>query len=109
MVGELVRAALAWSRVSPSSAGVSRATLDRVKRGDQVSETMLRALGDALGLPRDFLLYVGAGDVANVVRSASDDRDLCRWTLTMLTGRGVDGAGEALGRLFPVPVQTVGG
>lgn len=61
------------------------ATINRIKAGDpRVSLQMLRALGDKLGLPRDFLIYVGTGDVARIRASARpgnpDDADLIRWT-----------------------------
>lgn len=86
-IGMLVRAAMGWQGLSASriEAGgrVSRATVDRVKRGDKLSDTMLRALGDTLGLPRDYLLYVGTGDVAKVQASGADP-DLIRWTTDLI-------------------------
>jgi hypothetical protein len=87
-IAELVRAQMGWSGVSGPSiqrgGRVSRATVDRVKRQEEVSEAMLRALGDVLGLPRDYLLYVGRGDVQAVERSAASDPDLLRWTLELI-------------------------
>lgn len=69
------------------SGRVSRTTLDRVKRGDNVSDTMLRAMGDVLDLPRDYLLYIGRANVDRIERllpEANDDlRDLIRWTLDL--------------------------
>lgn len=87
-VGELVRALMAWSGTSgpkiDATGRVSRASVDRIKRGDAtVSDTMLRALGDVLGLPRDFLLYVKDGNTAAVERSSADP-DLIRWTLDLM-------------------------
>ena len=86
-IGTLVRAAMGWQGLSGSriEAGgrVSRATVDRVKRGDRISDTMLRALGDTLGLPRDYLLYVGTGDVAKIEASGADP-DLIRWTTDLI-------------------------
>lgn len=73
-----------------ASGRVSKATIDRVKRGENVSDTMLRAMGDALGLPRDFLLDIGLGNVDRIERlyddpdrTSPDWRDLIRWTLDL--------------------------
>jgi transcriptional regulator with XRE-family HTH domain len=87
-IGEFVKAAMGWQGLSGSriEAGgrVSRATIDRVKRGDpKVSETMLRALGDTLGLPRDYLLYVGSGDVRKIEQSGAE-ADLIRVTIDLI-------------------------
>jgi len=86
-IAELVRAAMGWTGQSGPSieatGRVSRATVDRIKRADErVSDTMLRALGDVLGLPRDFLIYVGEGDQSAISRSGADP-DLLRWTLAL--------------------------
>jgi hypothetical protein len=94
-VGELVRAVMAWEGLSgskiESSGRVSRATVDRIKRGDPtVSDTMLRGLGDVLGLPRDFLLYVRDGNDQQVSRSGADP-DLVRWTLDLMRRDLVEG------------------
>jgi hypothetical protein len=87
-IAEQVRAQMGWlglSGVKVSATGrVSRATLDRVKRCEAVSDNMLRALGDVLGLPRDYLLYVGQADVDAVMQSAAEDPDLVRWTLSLI-------------------------
>lgn len=94
-IAEFVHAALGWAgqNAQKNLAGtgrVSKATIERVKRGEDVSDTMLRALGDVLGLPRDFLLYIGYGEVNRIERlmseSANDPnrRDLIRWTLEHL-------------------------
>jgi len=87
-IGRFVRAAMGWQGLSGSriEAGgrVSRATVDRVKRGDpKVSDTMLRALGDTLGLPRDYLLYVGSGNIRQIERSGADP-DLIRVTIDLI-------------------------
>lgn len=93
-IAEFVHAALGWAGQNASKrfAGtgrVSKGTIDRVKRGESVSDTMLRALGDVLGLPRDFLLYIGYGEVDRIERLAeseddADRKDLIRWTLEHL-------------------------
>ena len=86
-IGETVKAVMAWEGYTgvgiDSTGRVSRATINRAKRGDQISNTMLRALGDALGLPRDYLLYVGAGDVHKIEASGADP-DLIRWTVDLI-------------------------
>lgn len=87
-IGQFVRAAMGWRGLSGSriEAGgrVSRATVDRVKRGDpKVSDNMLRALGDALGLPREYLLYVGTGDIRKIQESGADP-DLIRVTVDLI-------------------------
>lgn len=86
-IGELVKAVMAWEGYTgvgiDSTKRVSRATINRAKRGDQISDPMLRALGDALGLPRDFLLYVGAGDIRKVETSGAEP-DLIRWTVDLI-------------------------
>lgn len=86
-IGETVKAVMAWEGYTgvgiDSTGRISRATINRAKRGDQISDTMLRALGDALALPRDFLLYVGAGDVRKIEASGAD-QDLIRWTVDLI-------------------------
>ncbi len=87
-IAELVRAVMAWNGISgpaiDATGRVSRATVDRIKRADPtVSDTMLRGLGDVLGLPRDYLLYVLEGNAAAVERSGADP-DLVRWTLDLM-------------------------
>ena len=86
-IGETVKAVMAWEGYTgvgiDNTGRVSRATINRAKRGDQISDTMLRALGDALGLPRDYLLYVGAGDVRKIESSGADP-DLIRWTTDLI-------------------------
>jgi hypothetical protein len=87
LIGETVKAVMAWEGYTgvgiDSTGRVSRATINRAKRGDVISDTMLRALGDALGLPRDYLLYVGAGDVRKIQASGADP-DLIRWTTDLI-------------------------
>jgi hypothetical protein len=46
---------------------------------------MLRALGDVLQLPRDYLIYVGQGNLAELKRSGAEP-DLLRWTLALFPG-----------------------
>lgn len=86
-IGETVKAVMAWEGYTgvgiDSTGRISRATINRAKRGDQISDTMLRALGDTLGLPRDYLLYVGTGDVRKIETSGADP-DLIRWTIDLI-------------------------
>ena len=74
------------SRFEPRD-GLSRATVERVKRAEKVSDTTLRALADALGLPREFLVMVGAGDVEGVAASNADP-DLTQWALGLFEEPG---------------------
>lgn len=87
-IGETVKAVMAWDGYTgvgiDSTGRVSRATINRAKRGDKISDVMLRALGDALGLPRDFLLYVGTGNVQKI-QSSGADPDLIRWTTELVS------------------------
>lgn len=92
-IAEFVKWAIAWNRTSAVKVGAmpgrpSRETIQRIVAGDQVSDVMLMALGDKLKLPRDFLLYVGTGDIRKIEASArpgnQDDQDLIRWTVEMI-------------------------
>jgi hypothetical protein len=92
-IAEFVHAAMGWAGMNASkkftgTGRISKATIDRVKRGDDVSPTLLRGLGDVLELPRDYLLYIGYGDVGRIERLADTEdpnrQDLIRWTLDHL-------------------------
>lgn len=92
-ISEFVKRAIAWNRTSAVKVGAmpgrpSRETIQRIVAGDKVSDVMLMALGDKLKLPRDFLLYVGTGDIKKIEASArpdrDDDQDLIRWTVEMV-------------------------
>lgn len=97
-IAELVRAAIAWRRTSAAKVGAMPgrpgiATIDRVKAGDEVSDTMLRALGDKLGLPPDYLLYVGAGDIERIRRSGADPAEV-QWTVDLIEADRPNGPGH---------------
>jgi hypothetical protein len=103
-IGRLVGAEMARRGITGHQLAASGrpriATINRIKAGDpNVSETMLRALGDKLGLPRDFLIYVGTGDTRKISSSArpdhDDDPDLIRWTLDLIQA---DNPGRERGR-----------
>lgn len=93
-IAEFVHAAMGWAGTNAAkkfteTGRVSRGTLDRVKRGEDVSETLLRAVGDVLDLPRDYLLYIGYRDVERIRKLGEDStdpdrQDLVRWTLDHL-------------------------
>lgn len=91
-VATLVTAALGWkgtsSRALSKEGRISRVTVERIKRGERVSDVMLRALGDTLDFPRDFLLYVAYRDLDAIVRAGLvyNDEDLVRWTAELLIG-----------------------
>lgn len=95
---EMARRGITGGRLAASGRpGI--ATINRVKAGDpKVSDVMLRALGDRLDLPRDFLLYVGTGDIAKIEASArpgkDDDQDLIRWTVEMIRDSPTPGRRE---------------
>jgi hypothetical protein len=97
-IGETVKAVMAWEGYTgvgiDSTGRVSRATINRAKRGDAISDTMLRALGDALKLPRDYLLYVGAGNVGKIESSGADP-DLIRWTVDLIRAAPDDHQAQA--------------
>lgn len=92
-ISETVKRVIAWNRTSAVKVGAmpgspSRETIQRVVAGEQVSEVMLMALGDKLQLPRDFLIYVGTGDIRKIEASArpgrDDDLDLIRVVVEMI-------------------------
>lgn len=91
-VAALVVAAMGWAGKSgpdiSRTGRVGLSTVNRVKRLEAVSDTMLRALGDVLDLPRDYLLYVGRHDVENVIRAGRHDPDLLRWTIDLMAREG---------------------
>ncbi|HEY9367017.1 hypothetical protein [Streptomyces sp.] len=60
-------------------------TIKRIKAADaDVSETMLRAMGGKLGLPADWLIYIGVGDMRKI-RNSGADPDLIRVTLDLFS------------------------
>lgn len=81
-------------RLSRAGRRITRATVVRVKRGDQVSVTMLRGLGDVLSLPTDFLIHVGAGDTNRIAvsrRAAEDgDPELIEYALALVRQDAAD-------------------
>lgn len=94
-IAKVVKHCLPGSRVPPRD-GLSRATIDRVKRGEKVSDTTLRALADMLGLPRDFLVQTGAGD-REAIAASSADPDLVQWVLELFEELGGYGAKQRHG------------
>lgn len=92
-IAETVKRVIGWNRTSAVKVGAmpgspSRETIQRIVAGEQVSDVMLMALGDKLRLPRDFLIYVGTGDVRKIRASArpgrDDDLDLIRVVVEMI-------------------------
>jgi hypothetical protein len=87
-IGEFVRKAIAWKQTSAVKVAAmtgrpSRQTIQRIVAGEEVSEMSLMALGTKLGLPADYLLYVGTGDIPRIRRSGADP-DLIRVTLELI-------------------------
>lgn len=92
-ISAIVKKVIAWNRTSAVKVGAmpgrpSHVTVKRIVAGAEVSEVMLMALGDKLKLPRDFLLYVGKGDIEKIEASArpgnDDDMDIIRVTVEMI-------------------------
>jgi hypothetical protein len=87
-IGEFVRKAIARQGTSAVKVGAmpgrpSRETIQRIVAGDEVSEVSLMALGTKLGLPADYLIYVGTGDTRRIRRSGADP-DLIRVTIELI-------------------------
>jgi hypothetical protein len=87
-IGEFVRKAIAWKQTSAVKVGAmpgrpSRETIQRIVAGEEVSEVSLLALGTKLGLPADYLIYVGTGDIRRIRRSGADP-DLIRVTVDLI-------------------------
>lgn len=61
----------------------SYGTIKRVRAGKEVSDEMLDAIGGRLGMPRDFILYVGIGDVRKI-RASGAEPDLIRWSIELI-------------------------
>jgi hypothetical protein len=61
-------------------------TIKRIKAADEVSETMLRAMGGKLHLPADWLIYIGVGDLRRI-RNSGAPADLIRVTLDLFDDR----------------------
>lgn len=59
-------------------AGKDRTHISRMAKGTAVSLDTLRAFNGALGLPRDFLVYVARHDLASIA-TADAEPDLARW------------------------------
>lgn len=60
-------------------------TIKRIKTADpDVSDGMLLALGAKLGLPANYLVYVGTGDTRRISSSGAD-QDLIRFTLELIS------------------------
>lgn len=82
LIGQLVEreveATTTWSRFAADSK-VSRATLYRVKEGDEkITDRTFRRIERALGLPFDTLSSVGAHDF-DVLLEIGVDRSLVEW------------------------------
>ena len=88
---ELARLGMTRSRMRKEwSHRVSSATVDRVRTGKPAGEQYLAAIGDLLGMPRGFLVYVGEGD-AERIRTSGGDPDLIRWTLDLIDAESAAG------------------
>lgn len=87
-IGRFVRDEIARQGTTPEEVGAkpgrpSLVTIKRIKAGDSsVSELMFLALGTKLGLPADYLMYIGTADIKRIRRSGAAP-DLIRVTLEL--------------------------
>lgn len=59
-------------------------TIKRIVAGDpNVSELMLLALGGKLGLPANYLIYIGTGDIRRIKKSGASE-DLIQVTIDLI-------------------------
>lgn len=80
---EIARQGLSTRSIAAAPGRPSLPTIKRIKAADtDVSETMLRAMGGKLGLPADWLIYIGTGDQRRI-RNSGADPDLIRVTLDL--------------------------
>lgn len=70
-----------WSDLHfATNASLSRATIARLKAGEALGEASLAKIEGALDLPRDLLIYIAAGDLAEIDDATRQrDPDLVRW------------------------------
>ena len=62
---------------------LSRSTLGRAKKGEEMSEEMLLSIEHRLGLPIMFLTHIGEGDIRRIERSSAD-RDLVLYVIDLI-------------------------
>jgi hypothetical protein len=80
---EIARQGLSTRAIGAKPGSPRLPTIKRIKAEDpDVSDTMLRAMGGKLGLPADWLIYIGTGD-ARRIRNSGAAPDLIRVTLDL--------------------------
>lgn len=80
---EIARQGVSTRAIGAMPGSPSLPTIKRIKAEDpDISDTMLRALGSKLGLPADYLIYIGTGDKKRIYASGAD-ADLIRVTLDL--------------------------
>lgn len=80
---EIARRGISTRALGAAPGRPSLPTIKRIKAEDpDVSDTMLRAMGGKLGLPADWLIYIGTGDKRRIANSGADP-DLIRVTLDL--------------------------
>lgn len=80
---EIARRGLTTRSLGAAPGRPALPTIKRIKAAEEVSETMLRAMGGKLKLPADWLIYIGTGDERRI-RNSGADPDLIRVTLDLL-------------------------
>jgi hypothetical protein len=84
---EIARQGMSARSVGARPGSPSLPTIKRIKAGSEdVADTMLRAMGGKLGLPADWLVYIGNGDTRRI-RNSGADPDLIRVTLELFEGQ----------------------
>lgn len=86
VVREAQRLALTREQLA-KRARMNRSTLDRMRKGEQLSEDSLARIEGALDMPRDLLRYAAEGDIAAMKRALKDNPDLVRWVSEELAER----------------------
>lgn len=80
---DLARQGMSARALGAAPGRPSLPTIKRIKAEDpDISDTMLRALGGKMGLPADWLIYIGTGDKKRIANSGADP-DLIRVTLDL--------------------------
>lgn len=81
---QIARQGLGQEEVGAMPGRPSWPTIKRIVAGDpSVSELMLLALGAKLGLPADYLIYIGTGDIHRIKKSGASP-DLIRVTIDLV-------------------------
>lgn len=83
VTGEIARRGLTSRELGAAPGRPTLPTIRRIEAADDVSETMLRALGGKLRLPTEWLVYIGTGDLRRI-RNSGADPGLIKVTLDLI-------------------------